>query len=675
MLRVLGDGSAEHPRRATATPYERLRLLRSETDRLGFQTTVHIEKIFRTWEVYRQSRPPHALVPVLEHLLGTSHAPGVLGALASVDFRITAPSAEPQDDIAANVQDLEQARGGSSLTTAAVQAARSYLADTAPSIALQHVTGRVTFTPPHLLHEGSSADLALAALIYAGILAYTNQRVAYTLHPAVAFTGEIRPSGAILPVDGSTLPVKVRTVFFSPAEVLVVPRGQLDAARDAVEALRERFPDRPLEVVGVDRLRDVFSDLRIIRRVERSRPVHAARWLWRRRGLVAAAAILTALVLAVALLMTPPLDAVPASATYEGEMLLVRNRYHVVIDEAQVGAGTVAYMSGKITGSGDHLLHAFVDVNGDQRQDLVYALWPGPNTATTSHVRARPIGSKTPFWDVPVADTVRFPESPDAADGNYSISSIFAGLPDSTGIPSLYLTANNLFFPSMLRRIDLRTGETRSTYVHVGHIVSSLFASDLDDDGVPEILCCGINNAFRKAFLAVFDARLIDGHSPAQGIYLPEGLRPGTEKYYLLLPETILGETYHFKRKSTAALRMEFRSDERTFFVHLDDLPGVIDENGRSLSAGFYVYFDRFLRSMSVSTGEGYDILAAQLAAEQKIRAVPDKHYFEQYQRGIQYWDGDRWVNQPVMNRHYLEAARRAGLRAGGGGTPSRTSR
>jgi hypothetical protein len=662
MLRVLGEARSTTTAPADSTPFEMMRLLHMERDRLGFQTSVRLEQLFREWETYRHAR---ALIPVIERLIGTATPHDLIGTLVTVDFRVTSTSSDVQDDIIANVSDLQPGWGAGALASAAAKAARTYLKQTAPHIAQRHIAGRITFLPPHLLHEGSSADLAMAALIYAGILEHTNQRVTYVLRPAVAFTGGILPAGVITAVDQPTLAVKVRTVFFSPAEVLVVPRAQLDTARHTISTLHARYPARTLEVVGVDRLRDVFSDLRIIRRIEHSRADHAVRWFWRRRGLVAFGAALLLLLLTIALLFSPPLDMRPASATYEGEMLVVWNRRHTVIDEVQVGRGTVAYMTRKIRGTSDAQLHSFVDVDGNGSEDLVFGILPGASAASTSNVRAQALGSRTVFWDVPVTDTTDFSGSPDAADGIYSLSSIVVGSPDTSRAPGLFLTANNMFFPALLRRLDLRTGATLATYVHVGHIASLLYTTDLDDDGLPELLCCGINNAYRRPFLAVFDTRFIGGHSPAQGAYVPDGLGPGLEKYYLLLPETVIGAAYHFKRKSSSALRMEFRSDQRSFFIHMDDVAGALDDNGRDLTASYYVYFDRFLRATGVSTGETYDMLAARLLEEGKIRAIPDKRYFEEFMRGIQYWDGDGWVRTPAINRHYLEAVQRSGLQPG----------
>jgi hypothetical protein len=662
MLRVLGEVRSTTTAPADSTPFEMMRLLHMERDRLGFHASVRLEQLFKEWETYRHARPARALIPVIERLIGPSAPHDLIGTLVTADFRVTSASSDSQDDIVANVSDLQPGRGAGALASAAAKAARTYLTQTAPHIAQRHIAGRITFLPPHLLHEGSSADLAMAVLIYAGILEHTNQRVTYALRPAVAFTGGILLTGAITAVDQPTLAVKVRTVFFSPSEVLVVPRAQLDATRHTIETLHARYPARTLEVVGVDRLRDVFSDLRIIRRVEHSHADHAARSLWRRRGLVAFGAALVLLLLIIALLLSPPLDMRPASATYEGEMLVVWNRHHAVIDEVQVGQGTVTYMTGKIPGTSDAQLHSFVDVDGNGSEDLVYGIRPGASAPSTSHVRAQALKSRTVFWDVPVTDTTGFSGSPDAADGVYSLGSIVVGSPDTSSVPGLFLTANNMFFPALLRRLDLRTGATLATYVHVGHIASLLYTADLDDDGLPELLCCGINNAYRRPFLAVFDTRFIGGHSPAQGVYVPDDLRPGTEKCYILLPETVVGAAYHFKRKSSSALRMEFRPDQRSFYIHMDDVAGAIDDNGRDLTASYYVYFDRFLRATGVSAGESYDMLAARLLDEGKIRAIPDKRYFEEYMRGIQYWDGDGWVSTPAVNRHYIEALQRSGL-------------
>jgi len=665
MLQALGEAVPEGPLPAAETPFGMFRLLLGKSDRMGFRTGVSLEQIFREWAAFHEHRVPYAFVPVVEHLLGNASTHDMIGALVRAEFQISSTSNDTQDDIVANVQDLQPHAGSTSLATAPARAARAFLLQTAQHAAHRYVHATITFTPRHLLHEGSSADLALAALMSSAILRYADQRVQYAIRPAVAFTGGILPTGAVTPVDRSALAVKVRTTFFSPAEVLVVPRAQLDEAREAADGLRVRYPGRVLEVIGVDRLRDVFSDLRIIRRSEHPRVAHAAWWLWRRRLLVGLAAVVAALLLTIAVLLSPPIDLHPVTATYEGEVLIVRNRYNAVLDEVPVGPGTVEYMRRKSHGGGDDLLHGFADVDGNGQDDLVYGVLPGAETAPTSHVYARALRSRTILWDAPVAETLHFPGSPDDTDAGFSLSSIILGRPDTSATTAVFLTANNLFFPALLRRLDFQSGTTLATYVHIGHIASALYTPKLDNGGGPALLCCGINNAFRRPFLAVFDPRFIDGHSPAQGSYMPAGLRPGLEKYYLLLPETIIGAAYHFKRKSASAVRMEFRSADRNFFVQVDDVPSVLDDDGRVMSALFYVYFDSKLRPIAVSTEESYDMLATRLAAQKIIPAVPDKRYFEEYMRGIEYWDGDRWVGTPTINRHYLEAVRQAEERSG----------
>jgi hypothetical protein len=81
------------------------------------------------------------------------------------------------------------------------------------------------------------------------------------------------------------------------------------------------------------------------------------------------------------------------------------------------------------------------------------------------------------------------------------------------------------------------------------------------------------------------------------------------------------------------------------------------------------------MRAVTVNTGESYDMLAGQLKAEGIIPAIPDKRYFEQYMRGIQYWTGDGWSNTPVINRRYREARERMDREAGRQGTPEASSR
>ncbi|MDX9758393.1 MAG: LamG domain-containing protein, partial [Bacteroidota bacterium] len=117
----------------------------------------------------------------------------------------------------------------------------------------------------------------------------------WLLRPHLVCTGGLDAAGNVHPLPDDVVDGKVRVAFFSPADVLVLPARNIERARRIVLALRQRFPDRPFDLYGVDTLDDCVRIDGIIRIDQRS--VYARTMEFARaRGVL----LLTALVFLVA---------------------------------------------------------------------------------------------------------------------------------------------------------------------------------------------------------------------------------------------------------------------------------------------------------------------------------------------------------------------------------------
>jgi hypothetical protein len=640
------------------SPFDSLRRAHADAIHRGADEAPILSRILLMWEDQLKEGTLGACVPVVEHLLGTSGTNDAIGEILRISCRVVSTIAEGDDDFPSNVQMLESPTRIWSPSFVPTRAARELINKTLPLLSKKHFSGRVTFRPPHLLQEGASTDLAIGTLVYIHALEHTDQRIAYHLLPTVAITGCLLPDGGVQAVDASAIPMKVRSVFFSAIESLVVPREQLELARSAVHDMRKSYPRRHLDIIGIDHLREMFFDLRIIRRSERSHLQQSARWLWRHRITAVAVLVALALVPFLASRLITSLDLRPVSGKYEGEYLFVRNAYGETIDRILLTQETAAAMSGGPFEDQTHRLFGFLDPEGKGAWETVYGEKPGSETGGTSQIIARGIRSDTVLWRISISQDVRFPRSADAPDGRYAIAHILVDPSTAQREASIFYVANNTFFPALLRRLDPRTGATIGTYVHVGHFASSLQFADVDRDGITEVLCCGINNAYRKAFVAVLDPAFLSGCSPARGKYIPDGISPGLEKYYVLIPETIVGRCFNSMRRSAAAVSLTVGEHYRRLMVQINDTPGVVDEGGRALDANFYIQFDQTMHPLGISTTDAYDLLADRLVEQGRLESFPELEYFDKYRTELLYWDGASWSTTPVMNSQYLEAVR-----------------
>jgi hypothetical protein len=129
----------------------------------------------------------------------------------------------------------------------------------------------------------------------------------------------------------------------------------------------------------------------------------------------------------------------------------------------------------------------------------------------------------------------------------------------------------------------------------------------------------------------------------------------GLEKYYLSVPRSIVGKAYleYEITKWNTARDLQIQKQFKKFKVFIDDC------YTNAWHATFAAYFDFNMKPVDFSTGDGYDWLADSLYNAGKIDKIPDYKYFiNDYAKTIKYWNGDKFVNKPTMNKRYLEAVK-----------------
>jgi len=112
---------------------------------------------------------------------------------------------------------------------------------------------------------GDSIGLAVGLVTYTQLLKPEIMRQERFIASDVAFTGGVSPDGAFIPVNKETLSVKVERAFFSPIKYLVLPEGNLIAAKEHLERLKKRYNRRHLRLVPAERLTEVIENHNVIR--------------------------------------------------------------------------------------------------------------------------------------------------------------------------------------------------------------------------------------------------------------------------------------------------------------------------------------------------------------------------------------------------------------------------
>ncbi len=601
-----------------------------------------IEWMLGRWE---RTADEGTCVPVVERLPSWVRAEYEndtdVGALRRLTIQLHGP-AEAEDQLQADVSTQEAE--APSLTDGPVAATRRLLADRWPRLENRYVKGRVSFNRAELSHGGRSAGLAISAFLYEAILKRARCRVRAHVQSEVLLTGGVSTDGTIRPVNEDSLPVKVRTAFFSSKARLVVPEGQLDTAQSARDALLEKFPHGRLDVVGVERLDELFYDRRLTEQQRIGWSRHTADRLRDRGKDIVLGTLVLGLLVVIGGLLYGPFDRDPALAQFQGATLLVENESGRAIEEIEVGRRLVR----KIKKGSAKSPVAFADVVEDETRELFWGASLGEN-ARMDVLRAKTAEADTFLWERPLRFEVDFPNKPEVENPAFGITDLEAEDLNRDGDPELYVLANHRpYFPSLLLQLCPTDGSVQQRYLHPGHLRSGIETADLMGGPAPELLVGGHSNALEDPVLAVLDPSNMAGHAPTQEGYGVGDVGLASHVAYLRFPSTALQE----QRPTDYPMVWQVRPVPTANTLEIVTQDGRTPE-GRTDRPRVISTLGYDLRPRSVGTDGHYDRMADSLVKRGILEGVPGPEDLQRYGAQIQYWTENGWSAMPTFaSRH-----------------------
>lgn len=292
----------------------------------------------------------------------------------------------------------------------------------------------------------------------------------------------------------------------------------------------------------------------------------------------------------------------------------------------------------------DQLLRV-VDVDGDGKNEVVSINpWAEAVPLKETVYCYNPDGSER--WTYELHRMINFGTESYADD--FSFLRMMLGDFDGDGVLEVVAVAHHMpDFPCVVVQLDARNGKFLGEYWHPGYLVG-LDHTDMDGDGVEELILGGVSNAFAQGALVILDPRRMSGHAPGTAKYIPQGVPEGTEKYYLLFPHTDLVKVAVDMKGSVGVIR-----------IVADGLVevGTGEDIGDGRLYGPMYYFDSNMKVVKLLPEVGFEALHHRLEAEGKLTRKLDEQYYKELREGVRYWDGENFVKEPTMNKKYLEVA------------------
>ncbi|MDP2208317.1 MAG: hypothetical protein Q8K98_06040 [Bacteroidota bacterium] len=543
--------------------------------------------------------------------------------------------------------------------------------------------------------EGQSLQAGLAAGLFTELLRLHQHKEEYALRDDVAITGRIDKHANLLPVDEGGLKLKVEACYFSHIKYLIVPKDQAGICKDVIGKLiwaqeqsstlppknggiaqtegnadqtkqavilsdpefnegesKDGHRSRNLEVVGISNLEELFYNRRLTDSRRISIAKQTVRKVWKLRRPIAAMVIVT-LLLVIGKMLYGPIDKNPVTYTADGETLFLKNMYGEIVDKIFIGNFTVENINNNIRDGLSNKIVSLIDINRDKINEVIYTQAYRDTRNNIVQIFCKDIIKDSILWSVNVERKLKFPYHPYVNSYLFHVGNISAGDYDNDGRPEIYINACHFsYFPGLLMKLDALSGEKLAEYINIGQFQPMEFA-DIDSDGVSEVILAGVNNSYDMAAVAILDTRFIEGHSPISKNYDIEEFKPGLEKAYLLIPRTIVGNYFRNEYRHNNTQNIDIKNSEKMIVIGIADCP--LPSNNKKRAA-YFVQLNFDLSVKDIGTGNVYDILARQLYAEGKITRPVDYKYFDEYKKEILYWDGDKFVKYPTLNKRYLEA-------------------
>ncbi len=216
----------------------------------------------------------------------------------------------------------------------------------------------------------------------------------------------------------------------------------------------------------------------------------------------------------------------------------------------------------------------------------------------------------------------------------------------------LLVGASNQRSPFFLARLDAK-GNILGRYWHYGTL-GNQYLVDLDGSNKKKIVLCGVNDTDEQtnggfAAIIVLDPTKIVGETESS---VTEGFgktRSAAEICYVRLP---ISDMNLATRTILSNITLESEHENVLRFSARSTTADLVPQ--------FEFIFSKDLRIKEVKSGTATDLLHARLKKEGRIRGTLDQKYLEDLKRGVKYWDGRGWVNEPTLvgSLHSISASK-----------------
>ena len=473
-------------------------------------------------------------------------------------------------------------------------------------------------------YAGNSLGIALTLAFLQELFTLYNSAINLKVPAKLAFSGGMGEDGKIIPISNEDyIKSKIRCVFFSPVNRIVLHRNDEESAKNELNKLYKNYPERELKIIGIEEIDDLINRRDLVEIKKQNFLMRSGRFIKKQKFAVAVL-ILTLLGI---LYLNIDFDNNPYSVSVKGLEFYVHNKAGRVLWQKKQ---TDNFNDPTYNKGNTDVLDRIIDINGDGKNEvLVSSIFLDNNR--NYYVACFNNYGKV-IWKYQYSDFVKTKYEKHTLV--YS-SQFIDTLTENGNLELLLIARNGPLYPSAIYKLDARTGERLpGTFWHAGHIQSALI-ENIDKDKEKKIIAVAISNCYERCVLFSLDVDSINGQGPANGKYTFLNIKKAKLNHYILLPKTDITDYFKTRFNINPRGSLILMDNKYYEFTLIEGKPDLI-ENGIVYDIG------KTFSNIKISIGDTFQVFRDSLVSSGKLHKPYSntQEYTNILKKQIKYWDG-----------------------------------
>lgn len=492
------------------------------------------------------------------------------------------------------------------------------------------------------LCRGNSLGVVLTIKFIEELLKLYNPAFLTQAKSGLAITGGLNQNGLVLPVGDEITKLKTELVFYSMADQFVIPKHNEIAAREKLEELKTKFPQRNLKIVSIEDFDDLMNRRNIISIRKINPIVRSAKFVKQNIFVALTIVVLTALFTAI---FTLDFDDNPDFSSFDGRYLHIKNKKGRILWSIVFPVDNTLAQSEKFKQS--RLL--ITDVNNDKINEVIYTLPYTVNRNENSIGSLVCLDNKNNLlWNYDFADTAY-------ADKEDIPLDYLVNLGDTItfeGKKLLFCFANSKkSFSSAVFALDLRSGKRLPQIFWASGHTNSILLRDIDRDSIPEILGLGLDNGYEDAVLWATKINNFDGYRLTVDEYKIKNKKPAELIFYIRIPKTDYDVYNKLRTPSIDLEGLHYDLESRSVHFNFTSIKYLSpNANNNFLMIGFEL--DSTYKNFFINIISGFRVIRDSLVAHGELKPpfTDTKEYREIIKNSILYLKDGKWVKRNELD-------------------------